>query len=496
MPLDEQDRSGWLRLVVDGDLVVAGVEGDLRLAAAGGDDPVGTGVLELVHPVDRPAVEAWLREGPGCSPAFRGLEVEEPPRWFRFLAVRGERGEERDLLLEDVTEGIREESLRHRLMEVLARFRGPELLERIPALALELVGGTCGCFVDLHGPLAVVRSVAGAMGIGPGSGLTIEGTPLEAVPENDVAVFEEGLRERFPRSAIVRAAAADSGIVVPVRPQDGRGPMAAILVLLKGPRWFTEWERTLLRALASRAAIEMDGMRGAGRGSGREDTAGMAAATRLLGAQGAVNAFGNLLAAIGLNSELALGEAGLPPTLRTRLDRISDSVSRGRKLVRFVDLMSAPMREAPSVVSLRRVVGELADILPLCAEGLELVTEGIDGGPTVWAAEGTLLVVLATILLAAADSIPRGVRATITRNEAVRTPAGAMVPVLVRIVPGGQEMPGDAWTRLSETVAAVEPAVLAMGGVFSLGLETDTIQVELQLLAVDGMEGAGGREAG
>ncbi len=485
----EQRRVGWLRLVVDRNLVVTGAEGDRGLVTADGG-LVGRGALELVHPVDRQDVKAWLREGPGCSPAFRGAEVEEPPRWFRFLAVRGEASGERDLLLEDVTEAIREESLRHRLMEVLARFRGPELLERIPALALELVGGTCGCFVDLHGPLAVVRAVAGLMGIGPGSALTVEGSPLADLSTRDLAVFERGLRDRFPRSAVVKAASADSGIVIPVV-ADGEDVVAAILVLLRGARRFAEWERTLLRTLASRAAVELQETGGSGSGAGRADGAGMAAATRLLGAQGAVNAFGNLLAAIGLNSELALGETGLSPVLRARLDRISDAVLRGRKLVRFVDLMSAPMRETPSVVSLERIIRELADILPLCAEGLDLATERISGGPPVWAAEGTLLVVLATLLLAAADSIPRGVRATIVRSEVVPSPAGTMVPVLIRIMPRVPEMPGDAWARLSETVAAVEPAVLAMGGVFSLDLETNTFQVELQLLSAEGWGVAG-----
>jgi len=492
MPPDEERGSEGLRLRIDRQLTILEAAGDPSLAPVGLEELVGRNILDLVHPIDRPGVEAWLGGPPGRSPAFRRVEIEEPPRWYRLLAVSGGGEETRELLFEDVTEEIREEGLRHRIMEILARFRGDELLRRIPSLAVELVGGDCGCLLDLHGPLAVVRSVSGTMGIGGGSAMVVAGTPLEAIPAREVVTYEGRLSERFPRSAIVRSIGAESAVVVPVQPEEDADPIAAILVLVRGQRRFTEWERGLLRMLGFRAGVELSGRERGETGVNGQAAMGRAAMTRLLGAQGAMNAFGNLLAAIGLNSELALGEADISDTLRVRLERIVDSVLRGRKLVRFVDLLSAPMRETPSPVALERIVSELEDLVPLCAEGLELATSIPEDGPRVWAAEGTLLALLATLLLAAADSIPRGVKASITRGDPVPTPAGPMVPLLVQVHPRVPEMPENAWRRLSDTAAALEPAVTPMGGIVSVGLETNTFQVELQLLAVEDESGSPG----
>ncbi len=493
MPPAENPTPGRLTLYTEAGRIVD-ARGDRSIVPSGVENLEDVGVLDLVHPVDREAIAQWLGGGPGSSPPFRRPELDDPLRWFRLLAAETGDESRRTLLLEEVTEETRREAMHHRIMEILARVQGEALLKRIPSLAVELVGGVGGYLLDLHGPLAVVRAVSGHAGLGVGSALMIAGTPLEQHPggDADIVVYEGGMEERFPDDVLVRDARAGSGVVVFIRIEEEGEPVAVVLVLVRGRRRFAAWERGLLRTLGLRAAAELEAQEERARLEGGESPADMGAAMRLLGAQGAVNAFANLLAAIGLNAELALGEADCSEVLRVRLERITDSVSRGRKLVRFVELLSAQGRDVPAPVALERVVAELSDLVPLCAEGLELRKDGSVVEQNVWATEGALVAALATLLLVAADAIPGGVLASVARDEAARTPAGLMVPLLVRISPRTPEMPEDAWRRLSNAVRAVEPIITAMGGMVSEGLETNTFQVELQLLAVEDRGGAGG----
>lgn len=479
--------TGKLSLTVDHGVIEA-ANGDRSLLPPDMAEPEGLSLFEVVHPVDRERIASWLGQLPGVSPVFRRAQAEEPPRWFELVAARAPVGGRVHMLLVEVTARVRELDRIRRVMGILARSGGEELVRRIPAVAMEVTGATGAMVVGIHGPLAVVRSVAGEVGIPEGAALTVAGSPLEAaIGALGSRVYEDGLGERFPTSALVKGTGARSAAVVPVHPPDGKETVAALAVLSAEPHRFSDVEREILETLAARAGLELGRLSSAGARSGEEGDAGWRFAYGLA-SEGAVNAFGNLLAAIGLNCELALSGEDLPPSLIPRLDRIAASVARGGKLVHLIGMLSAPFEgvNAPGRVDV--VLRELADLLPLCAEGLEMEVVNEEGIETVWASEKVLYSVLSTLVLAAAEARQGGLRvvARLVGPESSSTPG--MAAVELAVAPRGEGPPRRSWDPVPEAIEAVRRLLALVGGEIDLEVEGEALRVELGLVEVSADE--------
>ncbi len=465
--------------------IILGVEGNRTNLPRDLQDPAGVSLLEIVHPVDREQVAGWLTRLPGVSPPFRRAEAEEPPRWFRLVAASPASSGRVTLLFEEVTHWVREADLRRRVMGALARSRGEEFLKRVPALALELVRGSGALLLDVHGPLAVVRSLAGEAGTETGAALTIEGSPLEPVlTAPGSRVYEEGLPERFPEVSLIRAAAAESAALVPIRTPSGEDVLGILAVFIAHPHRFTDGERELLETLAARTGIELAGVLSKG-ASGRSGSRGVQAETaRRLTAEGAVNAFGNLLAAIGLNCELALESQDLPSSVSQRLVRIAESVARGGRLIRLIAMLSGTSGWTAGPVHLESVLADVVDLLPLCAERLDLKVERGSETPVVWASESILVGSMAALALAGVAGCPQGVRVTISHRMVTGKGSPARVALVLQLEPAASGVPSQAWEQVVDALDACVPLLASIRGETRLASEANGLLVELRLLEV------------
>lgn len=465
--------------------IILGVEGNRSTLPRDLQDPAGVSLLEIVHPVDRVQVAGWLTRLPGVSPPFRRAEAEEPPRWFRLVAVSPVSSGQVTLLLEEVTHWVREADLRRRVMGALARSRGEEFLSRVPALALELVQGSGALLLDVHGPLAVVRSLAGEAGTATGAALTIEGSPLEAVVNAPGSrVYEEGLPERFPEVSLIRAAAAESAALVPIRMALGEDVLGVLAVFIGHPHRFTDGERELLETLAARAGIELAGVLSTG-ASGRSNPRGVQAETaRRLTAEGAVNAFGNLLAAIGLNCELALESRDLSSSVSQRLVRIAESVARGGRLIRLIAMLSGTSGWTAGPVHLESVLADVADLLPLCAERLDLRVEQGSEAPVVWASESILVGLIAALALAGSAGCPQGVRVTISHRMVAGKGSPESVSLILHLEPASSGAQPQACEQVVDALDACQPLLASIRGEARLASEPEGLFVELHLMEV------------
>ncbi len=475
--------TGKLSLTVDHGVIEV-VRGDRSLLPADMTEPEGMSLLELVHPVDRERIASWQSELPGVSPVFRRAQAEEPPRWFELVAASAPVGGRVHLLLVEVTPRVRELDRIRRVMGILARSGGEDLLLRVPAVAMEVTGTTGALLADIHGPLAVVRSVAGEVGIPEGAALTVSGSPLEAaIGTLGSRVYEDGLGERFPTSALVKGAEARSAAVVPVQLPEGKETIAALAVLSAEAHRFSDVEREVLETLAARAGLELARLSAAGNRSGEDGEADWRLAYGLA-SKGAINAFGNLLAAIGLNCELILAGEDLPPSLIPRLDRIAASVARGGKLVHLIGLLSAPFEGTVAPGRVDVVLGELADLLPLCAEGLEMEVVNKEAVQTVWASEKVLYSVLSALVLAAAESRQGGLRvvARLKAERSYSTPG--MIAVELAMAPRGESPRRRSWDPVPAIIQAVRRLLALVAGEIGLEVEGETLRVELGLVEV------------
>ncbi len=365
MPLADPGP-GRVLLELDRELICA-VAGDVTgVVPASVGEPVGRDVLDLVHPVDRPLVRRWLAEGVGASEPFRRADADEPPRWFRLLATEPAPGTRlARVLLEEVTDAEHRASLRRRLMGILAREPGEGLLERGATLAAELAGASHAWMAERFGPLLLVRSVHGE-GLEEQAGATVPlaGDPGEAaVSSGQLRTFEAGLADRWPESSLVRRAGVASGVAVPLRVGPA-GPVTGVLVVAsRETRRFDETELELLVLLAARLGLEM-GERRQGPSGGTDAASGALQA----GLDALANAFANVLAAVGLNCELVLGDPR-PAAIRRRLERVLEVAERGRWLARTVPGLAGG--RAPSLAPV-----PVADLLDGAREVVQLAVEG------------------------------------------------------------------------------------------------------------------------
>lgn len=407
----------FLLLDVDREIVVAVEDGAAELVPSVVEDPLGAGLLDFVHPVDRTALAEWLDGGLGASPPFRRAAADEPPRWFRFLSVVPSPGRSRSrILMLEVTDEVREDALRRRLNSILARRIGRSLVDDAAAVAAELAGCTHACLAEIQGPLAVIRSSVGKRMLRMGASLPVAGTPLEeAVGLRAPREYPDGVASAFPGWPAFSEIGARFAALVPVVGPGDDSTRAVLLCCAPRPRSLMPVETELLELLATRLASEL-AAKGETEERSRdlEETALDASEdvlhtlTLAMAVRGMSHTLNNLLAALVLNAELAAEAGGSGGDAGHYLARIAQSARRGgdivRELVHLGDGASAghaSVSAAASVEQAVALVGRLHE-----AVRLDLITDG--SGAAVWGDERTLLSLIIALLLPMAEAVSPG----------------------------------------------------------------------------------------
>lgn len=253
----------YLVIEMQREIITALGEGDRGLIPPVVEEVIGVGLLDIVHPVDRATVGSWLGAGFGVSPPFRRAAADEPPRWFRFIVAAPVRsGAACTVLMEEVTEIVRDDLLRERLSSTLARHTGEELVLWSPAVAADLAGAEEACLAQFHPPLAVVKASYGRMVLAPGTTFSLADSPLSRLNvDSGILEFTDNVQEVFPNWGPFRLAGARSAVIVPVAHASGEDLVGGFICCSSVPRSLTGVERELLGFLAVRLGAELGSAR-------------------------------------------------------------------------------------------------------------------------------------------------------------------------------------------------------------------------------------------
>ncbi len=401
-------------LETDHEIIVSVGDGDPSLIPPVVEDPVGASLLDLVHPVDRPGLAEWLREGIGVSDPFRRAAADDPPRWFRFVSARGGvGGQSGNVLFQEVTDEVREDLLRERFNAVLAREVGAELVARSAGVAAELAGADLAVVAELRPPVAVIRSSHGRGVPAPGTMMPLEGGPLgEAVLARSIRHYADGVVEVFPEWGVLRAVGARGLALVPaISPGTGVSVGVIVAVFLR-PKELLPVESELLELLAVRMAVELTRREGDRRepwpaqGVPVPDTMLPLLALAIAG-RGLTHTLNNLLGGLALNAQLA-GEAAGPEEARPHLERLVEGAGRGARITRKVAYLTGGRGVDRERFDLARVVREGAEFVGAINESARIETIGPGSPLEVWGDPGLLFTLVVSLLAPLADAVPSG----------------------------------------------------------------------------------------
>jgi len=306
------------------------------------EQPLGAGLLDIVHPVDRPLVAEWVERGIGVSQPFRRAAADEPPRWFRFLSSSPFRkNEPSTVLMEEVTEIVREDLLRERLSATLARNTGEELVRRSAKVAAELAGAESACLAELHPPLGVVRASHGRTLLPPGTTFPLSESPLSRMSaESGLLEYSDEVRETFPSWAPFRMLGARFAVVLPVVHSQMGELVGGLVCSSTEARTLSAVERELLGSLAVRLGAELGQSRFSG-GSAAQDTRFPEMSEGLLrvlalaiSGKGITHTLNNLLGGQLLNAELAAERGQADAGGSVYMERVVMASRKGAAIVR------------------------------------------------------------------------------------------------------------------------------------------------------------------
>ncbi|MCG6962721.1 MAG: hypothetical protein LJE95_05560 [Acidobacteria bacterium] len=416
----------FLLLDVDREIVVGVDDGSPALIPPVVDDPLGVGLLDFVHPVDRAAQAEWLGAGLGASPPFRRAAADDPPRWFRFVAATPSPGGLRcRVLMVEVTDEVREDSLRQRLNSTLARHVGWTLVERSAAVAAELAGCTNALLAELHPPLAIIRSIHGQGMLPVGSTVPIAESPLEeGLSALTIREYENGVQEVFPEWALFEATRAESAVIVPVAEPTEATSRAVLLCFSPLPRRLLPLEAELLELLAVRLAAEFVAARqeeteepdGEERGPATSEQLARIV-TLAMGLRGITHTLNNLFAAQVLNAQLAAKKSAGDGGLDLYLERISEAARRGAGIMSQVALLGDERPAEVGAVNLVEIVRQGIGLVSHLHEAIDIELEYKDETIRVWGDERTVLGLLVAVLLPAAEIVEPGASLHVTAYE-------------------------------------------------------------------------------
>ena len=372
-------------------------------------DPVGAGLLDVVHPVDRPSVAEWIAGGLGVSQPFRRAAADEPPRWFRFVAVSSVQGDvSSSILMEEVTERVREELLRQRLSSTLARNTGAELVESAARVAAELAGAEAACLIEIHPPLGVVRATHGRKALGQGTTFPLATSPLSRLGgESGILELSEGALAEFPDWGPFRVLNAQFVAMVPVLDSMVGELVGGLVCYSSVPGVLSPVERELLGFLATRLGAEL------GRSEPPERFGDLGNAVlevsesflRVLAVaisgRGITHTLNNLLGGQLLNAELAVQSSSGGLDGNPYLERVIMTSGKGAAIMRRLSSLTGWGEAQRDFVRLPDVVEEAVQLVHDLYEASRIEVRGTESQVVVWAAP-TLLRAMVLALVAPA----------------------------------------------------------------------------------------------
>ena len=313
----------------------------------------------------------------------------------------------------EVSEDVREDSLRQRLNSTLARHVGWTLVERSAAVAAELAGCTNALLAELHPPLAIIRSTHGQGMLPVGSTVPIAGSPLdEGLSALTIRGYERGVQKVYPEWALFEATRAESAVIVPVSEPTEVGSRAVLVCFSSLPRRLLPLEAELLELLAVRLAAEFVAARHEETGEADGEQRGPATSEQLarivtlaMGLRGITHTLNNLFAAQVLNAQLAgnksSGNGGLDPYL----ERISEAARRGAGIMSQIALLGDEGPSEVGAVNLVEIVRQGIGLVSHLHEAIDIELGYKDDTIRVWGDERTVLGLLVAVLLPIAEIV-------------------------------------------------------------------------------------------
>ncbi len=496
------NEGAFLLLDVDREIVVGVDDGSSTLIPPVVKDPLGVGLLDFVHPVDRSAQAEWLEAGLGASPPFRRAAADDPPRWFRFVAATPSPGRARcRVLMVEVTEEVREDSLRQRLNSTLARHVGWALVERSAAVAAELAGCTNALLAELHPPLAIIRSTHGQGMLPVGSTVPMAESPLdEGFTALTIREYQSAVQGVFPEWVLFEATKAESAVIVPVTEPTEVGSRAVIVCFSPLPRKLLPLEAELLELLAVRLAAEFVAARQEETEEDSRQQRGPATSEQLarivtlaMGLRGITHTLNNLFAVQVLNAQLAAKRSSRNGGLEPYLERISEAARRGAGIMSQIALLGDEGPPEVGAVNLVEILKQGISLVSHLHKAIDIELECESEAIRIWGDERTVLGLLVAVLLPAAEIAEPGARLHVSASEG---DTGGDEPGTVCLAIGAGPLPprgGEGEAGMSEEqrrmldlgVALSTQVAERLGGRLAMHWRGQQITVDISLPAFE-----------